>query len=385
MKKRPLLVKVHTWMGLLALIPLLISCLTGILLVFKYEIDTLLRGDVVQLEPGTERRNLDELRVLVEREFPDHEISGWVLFQQPEKADVVYLIAHGEHQWQHIYVDGYRAQILSQPAHSTSYFTDWLLELHYTLLLDHAGLLISGIASLMLFLLGATGLFIYRQFWKNIMQLRWRAAKTTFYVDSHSSFGALFSPVLLILGFTGAYWNILHVAEEGLIHDDSAEYRMVEQLYGEQLSFQQLLQRAESSIDGFDATYVSFPYNPQRPIVFFGDVYSPNPLLSQYASQVTFDARSGELLDSRDIRKQGVLAKVDDSFRRLHFGDFGGLPVKLIWSAAGVIALWLGYTGLSVWLTKRAAKRRAQRKKQRYGSAGQNALADSQDAASLNG
>ena len=109
MKKRPLLVKVHTWMGLLALIPLLISCLTGILLVFKYEIDTLLRGDVVQLEPGTERRNLDELRVLVEREFPDHEISGWVLFQQPEKADVVYLIAHGEHQWQHIYVDGYRA------------------------------------------------------------------------------------------------------------------------------------------------------------------------------------------------------------------------------------------------------------------------------------
>ncbi|MFC3679159.1 PepSY-associated TM helix domain-containing protein [Bacterioplanoides pacificum] len=363
MKKRQWLMKIHTWLGLVALVPLLISCFTGALLVFKYEIDALLRDDMVQVDVLEQRLELDELRRRINQQLPDYEISGWVLFQQPERADVVYLIPQGGHEWHHVYVDGYRGEILSPPALATSYFTDWLLELHYTLLLDHVGLLISAIASSLLLLLGLSGLFIYRRFWKNLLRLRLTAARTTMYVDTHSSFGMTLAPVFLILGFTGAYWNIMHLVQEGLVHDDSAEYHLQGRLYNDELSFDRLQQQAEAAIDGFRATYISLPYNPQRPFVFYGDVSAANPLLSQYANQVTFDAQSGELLDRRDIRNQGVLVKIDDSFRRLHFGDFGGVLVKLIWCLSGLVALWLGYTGVSVWWSKQSAKRRARQKR----------------------
>jgi uncharacterized iron-regulated membrane protein len=365
MGKRRWLFKLHTWLALLAALPLLISCLTGAILVFKYEIDSLLRPAAVNVEQVLEQRqSLDQLRSLVQQRFPQHEITGWTLFQSPQRADVVYLIAHGSSDWQHVYVDAYQGQVLTEPALATTHFTDWLLELHYHLLLDHTGLLIAGIASAVLMLLGLTGLFIYRQFWKNLLRLRWRSARMTLYVDTHSSFGMLLAPVMIIAGFTGAYWNFIHLAQEGLVHDDHAEHIVQGPMYDHSLSLQHLRQQAESSIDGFTTTYISLPWAPGAQLTFYGDVQETHLLTSQYASNVSFDAHSGQRLAVSDIRDAGIGRRIDDSFRRLHFGNFAGWLSKGIWALAGLMVLWLSYSGLYVWWVKRRTQQQAQQRKQ---------------------
>ncbi|ASP37488.1 hypothetical protein CHH28_01830 [Bacterioplanes sanyensis] len=370
MSKRRWLFKLHTWLALIAAIPLLISCLTGAILVFKYEIDSLLRPAAINVEQVLdERQSLDQLRSTVQQQFPAHEITGWTLFQQPQRADVVYLIAHGSSDWQHIYIDAYQGRVLTEPALATTHFTDWLLELHYHLLLDHTGLLIAALASSMLCMLGISGLFIYRQFWANLLRLRWRAARLTLYVDTHSSFGMTLAPVMIIVGFTGAYWNFIHLIEEGLVHDDHAAHIVTEPMYEQSLSLQQLRQQAESSIDGFAATYISLPWAPGAQITFYGDVHDTNALTSQYASKVSFDPNSGQRLQVSDIRQESIGRRIDDSFRRLHFGDFAGLFSKAIWALAGLLVLWLTYTGLYVWWTKQKTQRQARQRQQQRAAA----------------
>ena len=40
----------------------------------------------------------------------------------------------------------------------------------------------------------------------------------------------------------------------------------------------------------------------------------------------------------------------------LHFGDYGGLPLKLIWAMLTLAKIWVLWTGLLLWLRRSPAK-----------------------------
>ena len=355
-----LLFRIHSWSALAVCLPLLVICLTGSVLVFKHEIDSLLMHDKVRVEPLPQRQSLDTLRDMVNETYPRHEVVGWTLFEDPARADLVYVMAHGSSDWSYLLLDQYRADVLAPVVSTTHYLTDWLLELHYTLLLHDAGLLLSGLIAVILCLLGITGLWLHRSFWKNLFTLRTKARRVLYYSDLHKLVGAYASPVLLVLGVTGAYWNLTHFAHEVEEHAGGQEhYKMQARLYNDELSLQSMHDRSEQTLPDFDATYISLPWEPGQGIRFFGDINSSNPLLSQYASSVHFDAQSGDLKEVYDIREQGVSAKTVDSFRRLHFGDFAGLPSRIIWCLFGLAPAVLAFTGVSLWLKRRPQRRRA--------------------------
>ena len=361
-----LLFKIHSWAALAVCIPLLVICVTGSILVFKHELDSVLMHDKVRVEPAASRRTLDRLLSETNRLYPQHEVVGWTLFDDPGRADLIYLMAHGSSDWSYILMDPYRAELLAPVVPTSHYLTDWLLELHYTLLLHDAGLLISGLIAVVLCLLGITGVWMHRHFWKNLFTLRRKARLVLYFSDLHKLVGVYASPVLLVLGFTGAYWNISHYIHELEEHADGQEhYKMQERLYNDSLSLQAMRNQSERALDGFTATYISLPWEPGKPIQFFGDVGSANPLLSQYASSVAFDAQTGERVSEYDIRTAGLGAKTLDSFRRLHFGDFAGLASRIVWCVLGLSPLLLAVTGITLWIKRRPQRQRAAEKARR--------------------
>lgn len=360
------LFKLHSWMALVAFVPLLVICVTGSILVFKHEIDALLIEDRVRVDPaGRERMNLDALAGSVNSHFPGYEIVGWVLFQDRGRADLVYTMERGTSEWTYALLNQYTGEPLRPPMSTTHHLTDWLLELHYTLLMDDPGLLISSIFSILLCLLGISGFILYRKFWKNFFTLRWNARLIVYFSDLHKMTGIIGAPVLLILGFTGAWWNIEHFAHEMEDHAEGVEhYKMAERLYNDDLSLQGLMTDAGRQLDDFETTYISFPWEPDTNFTFWGDVHSDNPLLDQYASMVTYNARSGEHMSSYDIREATLGATIVASYRRLHFGNFAGLASKVIWCVVGLSPLLLSVTGIYIW-NRRRSKRRAAREKRR--------------------
>jgi uncharacterized iron-regulated membrane protein len=55
------------------------------------------------------------------------------------------------------------------------------------------------------------------------------------------------------------------------------------------------------------------------------------------------------------ISDRSALEFVTESMRPLHTGDFGGLPVKLIWFFFGLVLTLMVFSGLLIW-TKRTAQ-----------------------------
>ena len=348
----------HSRLALFAFLPLLLISVTGSVLVFKHEIDAWLMQDKVRVAAAPEGRlSLDRLADRLHGSLPAHEITGWVLFRDQERADLVYVIPHGSDEWHYVLMDQYRGELLAGPVTLTHYLTDWLLSLHYTFLLDDTGVAITALYAILLCFLGISGIYLHRRFWKNFFTLRWRARRVVYYSDLHKMVGIVASPVLLILGFTGGYWNIQGLWHEFEEHADGQEHHvMTGRLYNDELSLQGMLERTTNHLQPFQTTYISFPYEPGLDFRFFGEVQDGNPLISEYASIVSFDVQSGEFVSAHDIREAGIGMRILDTFRRLHFGDFAGLTSRVIWAVIGALPLVLAFTGVGMWLMRRSKK-----------------------------
>jgi len=65
------------------------------------------------------------------------------------------------------------------------------------------------------------------------------------------------------------------------------------------------------------------------------------------------DASNGQLTDSRELPwyvKSLLLSQP------LHFGDYGGMPLKIIWAIFDVITIIILGTGLYLWFARRRGK-----------------------------
>ncbi|MDN7124910.1 PepSY domain-containing protein [Pseudidiomarina sp. 1APP75-32.1] len=370
---RKTLHKWHGWIGIIILIPFLFVCLTGSILIFKKEIDGWLIPEVTGLsQTGGERLSLNTLTERVNAQLPDYEIGSWEIFPAGhDEADRVFVIKEGTDEWHKVHLDPYTGELLSQPTTPGHYLTDWLLELHYTLLLndiegldEHLGLIITFILAVFLVFMGISGLIIYRRFWARVFTLRWNQRLLVVFSDLHKMFGTLASPILLILGITGGYYSAIIYWEEFKEHGDGAEHHiMSERLYADHLDIDSLVARSQDAIDDFKPTYLLFPFEPELPFTVFGRAPTANPLLSNYGSVVNFDPWTGAYQSTYNLNEQGVGMKTLDSFRRLHFGTFGGLPIKILWCVVGLTPLLLGITGTYLWWQRRNKSARKRRRR----------------------
>lgn len=373
MSMRKTLHKWHGWLGIIFMIPFLLICLTGSILVFKKEIDSVLLPDVATLAPSdAPRLPYDTLKDSVNEQLPGYEIGSWEIFPAGhDEADRVFVIKEGTDIWHKVHLNPYTGQLQSQPTEPSHYLTDWLVELHYTLLLndiewldfsfatEHLGLLIGFTLGLFLLFMGVSGLIMYRRFWARFFTLRWNQRMLVVFSDLHKMAGTFASPVLLVLGITGVYYNGLIFYEEWTEHGGGqAHHIMTDRLYSDEVNIDTLVADSRTRIDGFKPTYLLFPYEPELPFTVFGRAPTANPLLSNYGSVSNYNAFSGDYLSTYNLNEQSVGTKTLDAFRRLHFGTWGGLAVKIWYSFVGVLPLLLAITGAYIWWQRRSKRAR---------------------------
>lgn len=352
MKKR--LWILHSWIGLIAGLGLLLIGVTGSLLVFRDQLDGLFATKMMRVVPTPAGRlPLDELLASAQRAWPNFEVTGFGRRRDVHLADLVYLKQIGSHEYRAATLDPYTAKPLADPMNPNGTLTGLLLELHYTWFAEHIGMLITGIFAVLLCLLGVTGVWLYRDFWKNFFTLRWGRSARIFFSDAHKMLGISSVVFNLLLGFTGAYWNITHVATDGLGHHDEEADRMPGRLYSSAISLEKLSAEASSRLSGFEVNWVSFPTKPGEDITLWGKVPSSNPFTGDYGSTVVFDPQTGALKSANDLRQAGLWAKITDTFAPLHYGTFGGWPIKVLWCLGGLTPGLLATTGFLVWRARR--------------------------------
>jgi uncharacterized iron-regulated membrane protein len=358
MRKR--LWQLHSWLGLIAGLGLVVIGLTGSALVFREELESLVNPELIRVQPtAAGRLPVDALLKNAEQQLGGYEITGWLFrYDEPHLADVLYTIRHGTNEWLIATIDPYTGTLLASPRAENTTLTGWLLDLHYAFFTDHAGMIVTSVFGVLLCVLGITGVWIYREFWKHLFTLRWGRGARLFFSDVHKAVGISSVAFNLVLGFTGAYWNLAHVIEEW-IQGEPEQALMQGRLYAEGISLAAFQEDAARRIPGFRANYISLPWQPDGGVTLWGAVEPRGVLRGPYGSMVAFDARTGAYQSHDDLREAGAWRQFVDAFTPLHFGSFGGLPVKILWCAGGLTPGLLAVSGTVIALARRQRRRSA--------------------------
>ncbi|QYJ75168.1 PepSY domain-containing protein [Shewanella sp. FJAT-52076] len=351
---RRLLWKWHGLAGLIAALPLFVIALTGSLLVFKAELDSLLMPEVVNASAGT-RLPMNQLVASANQQLSGSEILGWQ-FGQTGEADTLFVAAMGTYDWQKLWLDPASGSLLTPPVSLTWAITDWLLDLHYMLLLDHAGLLIAGVMALLFLFLGISGIVLHRQFWRTFFTLRWHKGLRLLLSDTHKMLGIVGAPIFLVLGFTGAWWNLEHFYEEELSGHDDSQYIISQNYYSPALDFDALLADTRRQLPAFVPTYLRLPDASYPGVHFFGYRENGGVLRSRFGSIISYNDQSGAHTSTLDVAGAPALYQFTDSFRPLHYGDFGGLTTRILWCIIGFFPCLMALSGFWMWRQRSGRK-----------------------------
>jgi uncharacterized iron-regulated membrane protein len=116
-------------------------------------------------------------------------------------------------------------------------------------------------------------------------------------------------------------------------------------------SLQRTVETAQVAAPGWPLRFVAFPgtaFAGTRHYAVF--LHGPTSLTSRLAKVALIDAETGALTGVRDMPWYGIALGIS---RPLHFGDYGGLPLKLIWALLDLITIVVLLSGLYLWWKKR--------------------------------
>lgn len=345
--------KTHSLLGLGAGLILLIIGLTGSILVFKNELVlwelrehlTVERGP---LAPGW----VDTAVARVKKEYPDYNLRYLNVEDRPDRYPHVWIQKPDEPNWSFVILSPVDGAPLVKRQWQTL-IAGWVLRIHYSLLLDAWGIAIVALFSIALVLSCVTGLWIYGPFLKNLFRLRWGAAARLLFSDMHRAVGIGFFVFNLMWGITGGFWNIRSV-----VHFFSHEEHGPEVFDYDvsKVSLDRMLSQSREKIPGLQPVWIEFPHEKDHPFEVMGNIRGWNFLLGEHSGKVMFNAKSGDFEKLEDVRDAGLWATVDEMLEPLHFGNFGGLPIKLLWSLGGITPGILTISGFLIWRARRRKK-----------------------------
>lgn len=361
---RKRLYQIHSYLGVFSSIFLILIGLSGSFLIFGKEIDQFLDPAEFKIQSVGTRKSIDSLRADLRKQIPPHILAGWLIPERSDQPDQIWVHFLGSETKEEfvILLDPYRGEVKGKLKEDRSdSFYGWMLTLHYMLFLGNTGYVFIGILGVIFVFQGISGIILYRNIWENLFRLRTLESIRTFFSDIHKLAGVFTLVFNLVLGFTGAWWNLsttVNTILNGFPSQDLGKF------LDDSISIDSMIEGSTSHISGFKLGFISFPHHKEGdPVVLYGTENEDHPLKSRFGSYLVFDSRSSELLKVWDLRNENFLHSILDSFRPLHFGTFGGIFTKILWVILGLTPGVLSLTGIGILISKRRMK--SSRKKEK--------------------
>ena len=117
---------------------------------------------------------------------------------------------------------------------------------------------------------------------------------------------------------------------------------------------QAVLDNAKAAMPGMVVTSVYFPGHPSgSPYHYVAWAKGNTPLTERLTNPVLMDGRTGQF--TQIVPMPWYLRALELS-RPLHFGDYGGVPLKIIWALLDVVTIIILGSGLYLWVARRRWK-----------------------------
>ncbi|QLE01318.1 PepSY domain-containing protein [Galbibacter sp. BG1] len=342
MKNRTLL-KYHSIFGILGGAFLLVLGITGSILIFNENIDSAIFKKY-EVEKTGSARNIDKAVETIQKHYPNWDTR---LIKFKAGQTLIFNLRSPEAR-KYVFVHPDSGDIIKE-IDANSHITKWILKLHYSL---HAGvvgrflILFAGIAFLFSII---TGTILYRKvFWKTLLfktKLKWDNKKNR-YSGLHRYVGvwALFlNSIIVVSGVFLAY----KVASAGLKPASKAVTPIIN------TSTELLLTKAQHEYPDFTPTYVRLPTSEKSNMVLYG-IFKNDPFYySEFYNKLEADINTGQIVKATKISEASVGTKLESMITPLHFGQYGGWPIKFLYALIGLSGPFLSVTGFIIWLKRK--------------------------------
>jgi len=235
----------------------------------------------------------------------------------------------------------------------------FLLQMHTDMFLGLPGMLFLGVMGFLFVLAIVSGVVLYVPFMRRLRfgTLRTRRSARVRWLDYHNLLGMVTLGWALIIGLTG----VINAFADPLTDNwrDGAMAEMVASYKGQPPldparygSIDTAMAAAKAAQPGLSPQFIGFPGGSWSSAHHYAIFLQGNtPLTSHVLTPALVDAETGKLTD---IRSMPALNQALMLSKPLHFGDYGGLALKVLWALFTLATIWGLGSGLYLWLGKRA-------------------------------
>ena len=358
---------IHTWTSLICTGFLLMLALTGLPLIFHHEIDHLL-GDapqVKELPADTPTLDLQQLVRAAEAHRPGEVMQyfGWEADEPNAVVAIMAATAGTEPNASHTFMlDARTGEAIEVPSANGGIMMV-MLRLHVDMFAGLPGKLLLAFMGLLFVLAIISGTVLYLPFMRRHDFATVRTDKSTRlrWLDLHNLLGAVTLTWALVVGVTGVISACADLIIEAWRNDSLGvmiePYRDAPPLT-HLAPASQLLDIAAKAAPGMNADFIAFPgtrFSSEHHYAVF--MKGSTHLTSHLLTPVLIDAST---LDVTAVAGRPWYMDAMGMSQPLHFGDYGGMPMKILWAALDLLTIVVLGSGLYLWwVRRRAAKENA--------------------------
>jgi uncharacterized iron-regulated membrane protein len=342
---------------------MLLLCLTGLPLIFSHEIDHLIGRSIEPPEMSQARAqaraSLDDIVADAAARHPDDAVQ--FVIRDPDEPEF-WFVRMGEttdarEASAFLFYDARTAEYLHAYPLGEG-FMDLMLRLHIDLFAGLPGMLFLGFMGLLLIASLVSGTVLYGPFMRRLPFGTVRRGRGPWmrWLDLHNLIGIVTLAWVFVVGLTGvintltvpifAHWQNSQLAEMIGPHRDLEPI-------GSGASAQRALEAAQSAQPDMHLSFMAFPGNGfAGPRHFVAFMQGNTAWTSNVLRPVLIDADSGQAIDSRALPWYVHALLLSQP---LHFGDYGGMPMKILWALFDLLTIVVLASGLYLWLKKRDA------------------------------
>lgn len=350
---------VHTWTSLVCTVFLFMLCVTGLPLVFHDEIDAALNPAAwTPANPG-HALSLDDLlrRALAAR---PGEVPLFMSFDEDRPVVNVTTAPLPDSPANMLHLASFdRTSGAPVPrADRGEAVMHFLLQLHTDLFLGLPGMLFLGLMGLVFALALVSGVVLYAPFMRRLPfgTLRVTRSPRVQWLDYHNLLGIVALAWVMVVALTGVVntlaepiiglWKSTELAD--LVAAHAGETAPVARS-----SLDAAVAAASQAAPDMSVQFVAFPggaFSTSRHYAVF--LHGDTPLTAHLLTPALVDAVTGDFVG---LREMPWYCKALALSQPLHFGNYAGLPLKILWAVLTVMTIVVLASGLYLWVARRGA------------------------------
>lgn len=353
---------VHRWSSLICTGFMLLLCLTGLPLIFSDEIEHW--SAPIRVETAMSKTaSVDDMATKSRAMYPNDVITSILLDRSNGQAFVTMAPSYRAMETSRSSIHFTRfdlstATILEQsdrPKGVSTKIIGAIAALHENLLAGFAGAMLLAMMAALLLVALVSGVVLYGPFTRRLDfgDMRFERSKRIRWLDLHNLLGVATLAWVSVVGVTGMMNEfaspLFAVWERANLAETLARYRSSDQ-NGTTPSA-----RLDTVIE---AAAAALPHMAVKQVVPLGERSDPphhyivwteggTALTRQVLQPVLVDAQTAHV--TAVFSAPWYLTALNIS-RPLHFGDYGGLPLKVIWALLDVVTICILCSGIYLWL-----------------------------------